>query len=103
MTSMTKRIRWMRKGSTCNPPKSRTPRATAANIIDRRTLWLPPAPNKGLSFGGVVAFAGQNPQVMVSGFDFHFAEFSVLRRVCRIVAQRILAAQFFRDFIEGLI
>src|SRR5713101_8595203 len=56
----------------------------------------------GSTLGGVVAFAGENPEVAIGHFDFDFAEFSIARGVCRVVAERILAAQLLGNLIESL-
>ncbi len=54
----------------------------------------------GLVFRGVVAFARQNFQVFAADVYFNFAEFAVPRRISRIVAQGVLAAQFFGYLVE---
>jgi hypothetical protein len=41
---------------------------------------------RALLFGSVVAFASENLKVVVVGFDFDFAEFAIVGRVCRVVA-----------------
>src|ERR1700737_3430933 len=55
-----------------------------------------------LFFWRVIPFAGQHLVVVVGHFDFDLAKFSVMRRVRRIVAERVLAAQLFGNLIEGL-
>src|SRR6267378_5425733 len=46
-----------------------------------------------LFLGSVVAFAGQHLQIVIVHLDFDLAEFSVMGRIRRIVAERVLAAQ----------
>src|SRR6267142_3263995 len=53
-----------------------------------------------LFFGSVVAFAGQYLQIVIVHFDFDLAEFSVMGRIRRIVAERVLAAQLLRDLVK---
>src|SRR5713226_5123540 len=55
-----------------------------------------------LSFRCVVAFAGEDLQILIGGFDLEFAEFSVLGRIGGVVTQGVLAAELLRDFIEWL-
>ena len=62
---------------------------------------LPPQVLQRSPFRRVVALASEDLQVVIGRFDFQLAEFSVLRRVSRIVAQRVLAAQLFRNLVKG--
>src|ERR1035438_10634090 len=55
-----------------------------------------------LFFRSVIAFAGEDSQVVIGRFHFDLAEYSVARIVRRIVAEGVLAAEFFGNFIEGL-
>src|ERR1700682_1535937 len=63
--------------------------------------WQDSKDRELLSLGCVVAFAGQHLQIGVGHVDFDFAKFSVMRRVRRIVAERVLAAELFGNLIEG--
>src|SRR6266403_4110463 len=53
-----------------------------------------------LLFRSVVAFAGQHLQIVIVHLDFDLAEFSVMGRIRRIVAERVLAAQFLGDLVK---
>src|SRR5258707_3170973 len=54
-----------------------------------------------LFLGGVVALAGQHFQIVIIHLDFDLAEFPVMGRIRRIVAKRVLAAQFLGDLVKG--
>src|SRR6267154_293365 len=54
-----------------------------------------------LFLGSVVAFAGQDFQIVIVHLDFDLAEFSIMGRIRRIVAKRVLAAQFLGDLVKG--
>src|ERR1700681_834320 len=86
---------------------SKLTRATWAATRTQR-IWcgnqlaaLPPKALEGSPFWSVVAFAGEDLQVVLGRFHFDFAEFSVLGRVARIVAQGILAAEFLGNLVKG--
>ena len=53
-----------------------------------------------VALGGVIAFAGQDFQFVIGGFDFNFAEFSVARSVARVVAQGVLQSELVGNFVK---
>src|SRR5882762_12388 len=57
-------------------------------------------PECALLFRSVVAFAGQHFQIVIVHLDFDLAEFSVMGRIRRIVAKRVLAAQLLGDLVK---
>src|SRR6266568_1211127 len=114
MTSMAKDTRWTRKRNMWSRLRRRTPRAVAANMIDRESFWLlqnsrrrlerqhergsqlvvlPPQSLGGSASRGVVAFAGQNLEVVVGRFHLRFAQFAVLGGFLRLVARGLLGGQ----------
>src|SRR6266550_2998023 len=72
-----------------------------ANKEHKAIEFRSPPNHEFLSFRRVVAFAGEDLQVVLGRFHFDFAEFSVLGRIGRIVAQRILAAELLGNLVKG--
>src|SRR6266550_4987722 len=124
MTSTAKGIRWTRRRSTCSQLRPRTPPPISASNTVGGSFRLirsdierlgrqrgrsassvgtssSPKASEDSPFWRVVAFAGEDLQVVLGRFHFDFAEFSVLGRIGRIVAQRILAAELLGNLVKG--
>src|SRR5258708_13066724 len=67
----------------------------AANPAHEHRSTLRPDALEGLPFRGVVAFAGKDLQIVVSRFDFDFAEFPVRGWVGRSLPPAISTPQLF--------